>query len=53
MTISHATITGMRCIGLALYLLPTGAKLAEVGRILFFAGSLAALMQGAHSCSIH
>jgi hypothetical protein len=39
-------------IGLALFVFGPG-KWSTVGDRLFFAGALAALMQGAHSCTIH
>lgn len=39
-------------IGALLYFLSPNAKASEVGRILLFAGALAALMQGGHSCTL-
>jgi hypothetical protein len=39
-------------IGLVLYLMSPNAKGAEVGRLLFFAGALAALLTGAHSITL-
>ena len=40
-------------LGGLVYLLSPSAKPAELGRIAFAVGGLAALMAGAHSCSIH
>lgn len=39
-------------IGLALWVLPTGAKANEVGRILMLAGALGFVLEGQHSISI-
>lgn len=40
-------------LGLLLYAFSPNAKATEVGRLLFFAGALASLLQGAHSITIH
>lgn len=39
-------------IGVLLYAFSPNTKAAEVGRLLFFAGALAALLTGAHSITI-
>ena len=39
-------------VGILLYAGAPNAKAAEIGRLLFFAGALAALLTGAHSISI-
>lgn len=39
-------------IGVLMYAFSPNAKVAEIGRLLFFAGALALLLTGAHSISI-
>lgn len=51
MTISILPVVAA-VIGLLLYAFSPNAKAAEIGRLLFFAGTLAALLTGAHSISI-
>lgn len=52
MTISILPVVAA-VIGCLLYAFSPNAKAAEIGRLLFFAGALAALLTGAHSISIH